>query len=111
LAAVAEWMLQNLGQDLRIEQFARKAFLSPRTFARRFRANMETTLAAWLNRQRIIRAQQLLEQTDLSLEMVAANTGFGTASVMRHHFVRVLRVAPTAYRQVFCDRFVSRAYR
>ena len=103
-AEVAEWMLQNLGEDLPIEQLARKALMSPRTFARRFRADMGTTPAAWLNRQRIIRAQQLLEQTDLSLETVAADTGFGAVAVMRHHFVRVLQTTPTAYRRAFCQR-------
>jgi transcriptional regulator GlxA family with amidase domain len=103
-AEVAEWMLQNLGEDLPIEQLARRALMSPRTFARRFRADMGTTPAAWLNRQRIIRAQQLLEQTELSLETVAADTGFGAAAVMRHHFVKVLQTTPTAYRRAFCER-------
>ncbi|MET4703261.1 helix-turn-helix domain-containing protein [Frigoribacterium sp. UYMn621] len=103
-AEVAEWMLQHLGEDLPVEQLARKALMSPRTFARRFRADMGTTPAAWLNRQRIIRAQQLLEQTELSLEMVAADTGFGAAAVMRHHFVKVLQVTPTAYRRAFCEK-------
>ncbi len=103
-AEVAEWMLQHLGEDLPVEQLARKALMSPRTFARRFRADMGTTPAAWLNRQRIIRAQQLLEQTELSLETVAADTGFGAAAVMRHHFVKVLQVTPTAYRRAFCEK-------
>ena len=43
----------------------RKALMSSRTFARRFRADLGTTPAAWLNRQRLLRAQQLLEETDL----------------------------------------------
>ena len=60
---VAEGMLQNLGEDLPIEQLARSALMPPRTFARRFLADRGTTPAAWLNRQRIFRAQPLLEQT------------------------------------------------
>ncbi len=100
-AAVAEWMLENLSANLTVDQLARQALMSSRTFARRFRADMGTTPAAWLNRQRLIRAQQLLEQTDDSLELVAQATGFGTASVMRHHFVKVLQVSPLAYRRAF----------
>jgi transcriptional regulator GlxA family with amidase domain len=103
-AVVAEWMLENLAQDLTVDQLARKALMSSRTFARRFRAEMGTTPAAWLNRQRIIRAQQLLEETDLGLESVAQQTGFGTAAVMRHHFLKVLQTTPTLYRRTFGAR-------
>lgn len=100
-ALVAQWMLENLAEDLTVDQLARRALMSSRTFARRFRADMGTTPAAWLNRQRIIRAQQLLEETDYSLETIAQDTGFGTAAVMRHHFVKVLQTSPQAYRRAF----------
>ncbi|MCU1544088.1 MAG: helix-turn-helix protein [Microbacteriaceae bacterium] len=103
-ASVAEWMLQNLNEDLTVDHLARKALMSSRTFARRFRADMGTTPSAWLNRQRIIRAQQLLEETDSTLETIAQDTGFGTASVMRHHFLKVLQTTPTAYRRAFAVR-------
>lgn len=106
-AAVAEWMLENLAENLTVDQLARKALMSSRTFARRFRADMGTTPAAWLNRQRLIRAQQLLEETDDSLEMIAQDTGFGTAAVMRHHFVKVLQVSPLAYRRAFGARLAG----
>lgn len=100
-AIVAEWMLENLAENLSVEQLARKALMSSRTFARRFRAEMGTTPAAWLNRQRLMRAQQLLEETDRGLETIAQETGFGTAAVMRHHFVKTLDVSPQAYRRAF----------
>jgi transcriptional regulator GlxA family with amidase domain len=103
-ALVAEWMLENLAADLTVDQLARKALMSSRTFARRFRAEMGTTPAAWLNRQRILRAQQLLEETDFGLESIAQQTGFGTAAVMRHHFLKVLQTTPTAYRRAFGAR-------
>jgi transcriptional regulator GlxA family with amidase domain len=103
-ALVAEWMLENLSQDLTVDQLARKALMSSRTFARRFRAEMGTTPAAWLNRQRIMRAQQLLEETDFGLESIAQQTGFGTAAVMRHHFLKVLQTTPTTYRRAFGAR-------
>jgi transcriptional regulator GlxA family with amidase domain len=103
-AIVAEWMLENIAEDLTVDQLARKALMSSRTFARRFRAEMGTTPAAWLNRQRIIRAQQLLERSDFGLESVAQQTGFGTAAVMRHHFLKVLQTTPTNYRRAFGAR-------
>jgi transcriptional regulator GlxA family with amidase domain len=106
-AAVTQWMVEHLDENLTVDQLARKALMSSRTFARRFRADMGTTPAAWLNRQRLIRAQQLLEQTDRALEEIAADTGFGAASVMRHHFVKTLQTTPTAYRRTFGERVAS----
>ena len=107
LASVVEWMLDNLAEDLTVDQLARKALMSSRTFARRFRSDMGTTPAAWLNRQRILRAQQLLETTDDGFESISQDTGFGTAAVMRHHFLKVLQTTPTAYRRAFGARLAG----
>jgi transcriptional regulator GlxA family with amidase domain len=107
LASVTEWMLDNLAEDLSIEQMARKALMSSRTFARRFRDDVGTTPAAWLNRQRILQAQQLLETTDLGFETIAQQTGFGTAAVLRHHFLKVLQTTPTSYRRAFGSRLAG----
>ncbi|GAA2953042.1 MULTISPECIES: GlxA family transcriptional regulator [Microbacterium] len=101
LAPVTDWMLANLRSDLSVEQLAARAHMSPRTFARRFKADLGATPAAWLARQRIIHAQRLLERTDLGLDRIAWESGFGSAAVLRQNFARVLGITPTAYRARF----------
>lgn len=101
LAVVADWAMENLREDLTVDQLAARALMSPRTFARRFKAEYGATPAAWLGRQRIIQAQRLLERTDLPLEHIATDCGFGSAAVLRQNFARVLGVTPTAYRARF----------
>ena len=80
---------------------AARAFVSERTFARRFRAETGTTPAAWVTRQRVVRAQEMLERSDASIEEIARLCGFGTAAVLRHHFARTLGTSPQAYRRTF----------
>jgi transcriptional regulator GlxA family with amidase domain len=101
LAPVTEWMLDNLRLELTVEQLAAKAHMSPRTFARRFKADLGATPAAWLGRQRVLHAQRMLEQTDLGLDRIAYECGFGSAAVMRQNFARTLGITPTAYRARF----------
>lgn len=110
LAVVTDWAIEHLREDLTVESLAAHAHMSPRTFARRFKAEHGATPAAWLARQRIIQAQRMLEQTDLGLDAIAAECGFGSAAVLRQNFARVLGTTPTAYRMTFsCTRSESAA--
>lgn len=101
LRTVLAWMEEHLDQDLPAPVLARQAAMSERTFARRFVAETGTTPARWLVLQRIHRARQLLEASDLGIEQVASRSGFGSAALLRHHFTRAVGVAPTDYRRTF----------
>ena len=101
LAPLTDWMLAHLDRDLPVEALAARAHMSPRTFARRFKAELGTTPGAWLTSQRLLRSQQLLESTNLGLDAIADEVGFGSAAVLRHHFGRVLGTTPRAYRAAF----------
>ena len=101
LAAVADWAVEHLRDELGVDQLAARALMSPRTFARRFKAEYGATPAAWLARQRIIHAQRMLERTDFPLDRIAGECGFGSAAVLRQNFARVLGLTPTAYRARF----------
>ena len=101
MAATLDWALEHLNEPLTVETMSRRAMMSPRTFARRFRAVTGTTPLQWLLRQRILQAQRLLETSDLPVEVIAQRCGFGSASVLRTHFKRLLDTAPLVYRRTF----------
>ncbi len=101
LAPTLEWARARLDQPLAVRDLARHAGLSTRQLARRMQAELDTGPLDWLHRQRIARAQELLERTDASVDQIAASCGMGTATTLRRHFHRTLGVTPTAYRATF----------
>ncbi|MDO9356829.1 MAG: helix-turn-helix domain-containing protein, partial [Solirubrobacteraceae bacterium] len=101
LGATRAWAVEHLGEPLGVVRLAEHACVSPRTFARRFREETGTTPAQWVLGKRVALAQQLLERTDLAVEEVATQAGFGTAASLREHLARRARTTPTAYRRAF----------
>ncbi len=95
------WALERLSEPLDVAAMSRHAGVSPRTFARRFRAETGTTPLQWLLAQRVLEARRLLEATDLPIDDVAWRVGFGTAASLRDHFRRATATTPTAYRRSF----------
>lgn len=104
LGPLLGWALERLDEPLTVTDLARAARMSERTLTRQFRAATGTTPLQWLLTQRVHRAQELLETTDLGVEQVAARTGLGTAATLRRHFHRALGVPPDAYRRSFHAR-------
>ncbi|MET8463217.1 helix-turn-helix domain-containing protein [Micromonospora zamorensis] len=101
LAALFPWVLQRLDRPLTVEDLARQANMSSRNLARHFRSVTGTTPLLWLSTQRIRRAQELLENTDDSIDAIAEAAGMGTAATLRRHFHRTVGVPPDAYRRTF----------
>jgi AraC family transcriptional regulator, transcriptional activator FtrA len=101
LADVIASIIARLHEPMSIDSMAELAAMSPRTFMRRFQETTGKTPVEWLIDARVERARELLEHSDLSIEQIAARSGFGTAATLRHHFRRKLQVSPISYRARF----------
>lgn len=101
LGPLLTWIVANLQEDLSVEALARRAHMSARTFARRFRAETGQTPHAWVVSQRVAAAEEMLESGDGSVEWVADQVGFGNGGTLRQHFLRERGVSPQAYRRTF----------
>ena len=101
LSPLLDWVREHLSEAHTVESLASRADLSPRTFARRFRRVIGAAPHRWLTRERVFRAQELLEETTASIDRIAESAGFGSAQVLRLHFRRHLSTTPTAYRKTF----------
>jgi transcriptional regulator GlxA family with amidase domain len=99
--AARAWALDRLHEPIQLRDMAEQENMSVRTFTRRFREEAGVSPGQWLTRQRVERARHLLESSDLSIDQVARDAGFGTAQSMRQHLQAALGVTPTAYRRTF----------
>lgn len=104
LPGVLEWARNNLSEPLSVDALAEVAHMSRRTFTRRFKEATGTTVIKWVNAERIAQAQRLLETTQLSIEQIATEVGFGSALSLRQQFSSQLGTSPSAYRRTFFNR-------
>lgn len=104
LQQTLQWMHENLHHQLTLEDIAAHAITSVRTLNRRFREQIGTTPLQWLLQARVERAKELLETTNLSVERIADEVGFGASVTLRQHFARRVGIPPQRYRDTFRTR-------
>jgi transcriptional regulator GlxA family with amidase domain len=107
LREVQRGVIEDIAAVHTVEAMAAAAHMSPRHFARAFRAETGVTPARYVERLRLEAARRRLEETAEPVAAVAASCGFRTAETMRRSFLRALGVGPAEYRR----RFRSHAHR
>jgi transcriptional regulator GlxA family with amidase domain len=104
LAEVVAWALEHLHEQFDVETLAARAYMSRRTFDRRFRTLTGSAPLQWLITQRVLQAQRLLETSDYSVDEVAGRCGFRSPVALRGHFRRQLGSSPASYRAAYRAR-------
>jgi transcriptional regulator GlxA family with amidase domain len=94
-----DWLRANLGSELKVEQIAEHAGMSPRNFARVFRTETGTTPARLVEKLRLEVARERVEMTGIPLQEIAQKTGFGEAERMRVSFMRAYGQPPMVLRR------------
>jgi len=101
LADLLAWLPDHLEDDLGVDALARRASMSPRSFARAFRAETGTTPAAHVEALRVEAARRLLETTDLTVAAVARQVGLRHPETLHRAFRRLVSTTPQTYRNHF----------
>ncbi|SNS34900.1 AraC family transcriptional regulator [Granulicella rosea] len=98
LRRTLEFMTDNLNRDLRLEDVAAEAGLSPFHFAREFRATTGQTPYQYLLDQRIDRAKHLLRATDWQVGEIGQQVGFASPVNFVRAFRQRVGATPGAWR-------------
>ncbi|MDT0391601.1 GlxA family transcriptional regulator [Streptomyces dubilierae] len=101
LREVQRHIAERPDDDLSVASLAARARLSPRHFARAFRAETGMTPGRYVDRVRLEHARRLLEDTTDGIEEISRTSGYGTPEAMRRAFVKALGTPPAEYRRRF----------
>jgi transcriptional regulator GlxA family with amidase domain len=98
-ADLMDWVRERLAEPLNVEQLADQAAMSPRHFARAFRAETGLTPAKAVERLRLEAARLRVETSGEPVDRVAESVGFGDPERMRRAFLRAFGQPPQAIRR------------
>ena len=101
LGKLFDFVHQQLAASHTVESLARHVGMSPRTFLRRFAESTGTTPARWILQARLRRAEELLTQSRMNIDVIAEQIGFSNGAALRHHFQQHYALTPGQFRKKF----------
>ncbi|MEW6475309.1 MAG: GlxA family transcriptional regulator [Actinomycetota bacterium] len=96
-----QYIAEHPEADLSLPALARRVNMSPRHFARLFRSETGVSPGRYVEQARIETARRRLEESEQSVEAIAAACGFGSAGNFRRVFAKAMGVSPFEYRRGF----------
>lgn len=96
------WVIENLTENLTVPALAERLGMSVRQFSRRFKQEMQTPPARFVEQLRVECARANLTDGKRNLKAIARQCGFGDEQRMRRAFRKHLGVTPVEYQQRFC---------
>ncbi len=104
-ARAINFIFENYGKLIGVEEVSRHAGISLNALHKNFRDHVGKVPSDFLREVRMSRAKELLEETDLTLDQIAKQTGYSCAMSFYTAFKRVFKLTPGAYRsQTLPDR-------
>ncbi len=98
---VVEYVKDHYQEPLNIADAARQVYLSPSHFSHLFKKETGVTFIEFVTAVRLDQAKKLLRTTNVPVEVIAQQTGFGTGSYFATTFRRLQGQSPRSYRQNF----------
>ena len=95
---LSEYIDSNISQKLSLTELASRCFYTPNYFSKIFKDRFGMSMTEYITRKRLDRATDLLINTDISIDDIAAQVGFADRSSFYHVFSKYFEVTPAQYR-------------
>lgn len=103
---VLNFIDQNLGNELSLDNLAEIGSYSPFHFHRIFRSIIGETLQEYITRKRMEKAAMMLtKEKELSLEQVFLEVGFSSNSTFTKNFKKYFGISPTTFKKNCPEKF------
>lgn len=96
---IRDLLKDKLSQSVSIEFMAESVHMSVRNFSRVFLKESGMTPGRFLEKMRLDQAKNMLEYTEMSIDMIAEKCGFSNVISLRRLFLKYLSVSPSQYRK------------
>lgn len=101
IARCQEWVARHYDQDAPVAAMVRLSGLAERSFKRRFTQATGMSPLEYVHALRLEETKHLLETTELPIDAVANEVGYGDASFFSRLFRRKVGLTPAQYRKRF----------
>jgi len=101
MSTIHSYILNNYKSDIRINDVANLANLSPTSFSRYFKAHTNKTFSDFVAELRISMACKLLHRNDFSILQIAHECGYKTLSNFNKKFKEITDSNPLKYRKKY----------
>lgn len=109
LKSTISFIHEHLEQNINLELLSGAIGMNPSYFCRLFQQEIGYSPYQYIIRQRVQKAKALLKNQDLSISDIALQCGFANHSHLDRHFLKLVGIAPKAYRHTLRPNSSSQA--
>ena len=96
---VLDFMVRNFHRQIKLEEAAAQAFMSPTSFCRYFKARTNKSFGRFLNELRVGHAKKHLLECNYNVEEIGLESGFVNISNFFKQFGMIAGCTPAQYRK------------
>lgn len=100
LNAITDYLRNRLNESLTLEDVAKLSGMSVRSLTRLFQTKLHITFIQYLKMLRVIRAMELIKDTDLSMTEIAYEIGYSNISAFSNNFQQLTHMRPTDFKTI-----------
>jgi transcriptional regulator GlxA family with amidase domain len=100
LNAITGYLRNRLNESLTLEDVAKLSGISVRSLTRLFQTKLHITFIQYLKMLRVIRAMELIKDTDLSMTEIAYEIGYSNISAFSNNFQQLTHMRPTDFKTI-----------